>query len=227
VLHEFINSNRAELIARCKTKAAKRFTVASAPTEDPEHGGPRFLLQLAVALFNENHSGTEVLGVEPASAPDLSDIGRAAAAHGAALLRFGYSVDQIVHDYGDVCQAVTDLAVECNMSISPQEFRTLNRCLDDAIAAAMTAVWQFRQSLIDKRMVILYERLNSFSDEHRRVVDEVIRSIGVPDAIATSPGADGRLSPIQVLEVLRTLPERSLGDIRVASAMATAEHNRS
>jgi hypothetical protein len=43
-----------------------------------------------------------------------------------------------VHDYGDVCQSVTDLAVETNAPISTDDFRTLNRCLDDAIAGAVS-----------------------------------------------------------------------------------------
>ena len=58
--------------------------------------------------------------------------------HGRDLLDQGYSVSQVVHDYGDVCQAVTELAVERRAAISPADFRTLNRCLDDAIAGAVT-----------------------------------------------------------------------------------------
>lgn len=44
----------------------------------------------------------------------------------------------MVHGYGDVCQAVTELAVELAAPITADEFRTLNRCLDDAIAVAVT-----------------------------------------------------------------------------------------
>jgi hypothetical protein len=40
--------------------------------------------------------------------------------------------------YGDVCQSITDLAVETRAPISSDDFRTLNRCLDDAIAGAVT-----------------------------------------------------------------------------------------
>ena len=43
-----------------------------------------------------------------------------------------------MHDYGDVCQSVTDLAVELRAPISTDDFRTLNRCLDNAIAGAVT-----------------------------------------------------------------------------------------
>jgi hypothetical protein len=32
--------------------------------------------------------------------------------HGRALLDLGFNVSQVVHDYGDLCQAITDLAYE-------------------------------------------------------------------------------------------------------------------
>jgi hypothetical protein len=59
--------------------------------------------------------------------------------HGADLFFDGFSVGQVVHDYGAVCQSVTDLAVELNAAISAEDFRTLNRCLDDSIAGAVSA----------------------------------------------------------------------------------------
>ena len=58
--------------------------------------------------------------------------------HGHDLLLQGFTISQVVHDYGDVCQSVTDLAVETDAPISSDDFRTLNRCLDDAIAGAVT-----------------------------------------------------------------------------------------
>ena len=49
----------------------------------------------------------------------------------------GYTADQVVHDYGDLCQAITDLAFERDAPFAVDEFRTLNRCLDNAIADAV------------------------------------------------------------------------------------------
>ena len=76
-------------------------------------------------LRGEEHAELSVMGVD-------------ATAHGGKLLELGYSVDQVVHDYGDICQAITDLAVERGAPFSVNEFRTLNRCLDNAIADAVT-----------------------------------------------------------------------------------------
>jgi hypothetical protein len=74
------------------------------------------------------------------------DIAETAAAHGSDLFVQGYTVAQVVHDYGDVCQAVTELAIERHAAISAEDFRTLNRCLDDAIASAVTEYGRDRSS---------------------------------------------------------------------------------
>ena len=44
----------------------------------------------------------------------------------------------VVREYGDVCQAVTELAIEQGVQISVNEFRVFNRCLDEAIAGAVS-----------------------------------------------------------------------------------------
>jgi hypothetical protein len=44
----------------------------------------------------------------------------------------------VVHDYGDICQAVTEVAVESKVAITTEEFHILNRSLDTAIASAVT-----------------------------------------------------------------------------------------
>jgi len=133
MLHEFVTSNRNELIARCKNKVAKRSTPSGAPANN---GVPLFLEQL-VDTLRQDQSTRDAPEPEPTPAPTV--IGRAAALHGATLLRSGYTVDQVVHEYGDVCQAVTQLAIEQITMVTVDEFRTMNRCLDNAIADAVTA----------------------------------------------------------------------------------------
>ena len=61
-----------------------------------------------------------------------------AAKHGKELLRHDFTIEQVVHDYGDLCQAITQLAAERSSPISTQEFGTLNIKLDNAIAGAVT-----------------------------------------------------------------------------------------
>ena len=122
-LYDFIDENRDELIGRCRAKVAKRS--APPPTEaEINHGVPLFLDQLCEEL---RHGPSKT-----------HDISKSAMEHGHDLLLQKFTISQVVHDYGDVCQSVTDLAVELAAPISTDDFRTLNRCLDDAIAGAVT-----------------------------------------------------------------------------------------
>jgi len=219
MLYQFVNSNYDELIRRCEDKVAKRFAPIGVPVV-VKHGVPLFLRQLVDALqLDPAIPARTVADPDPAQAP--SEIQRAASLHGAELLRLGYSVDQVVHDYGDVCQGITDLAVERNASISTDEFRTLNRCLDNAIAAAVTAFGEGRKISGDAQAEDLHQRLGMFADEQRRLVDVAIHAYS---AIQTGSvgltGATGALL-VQSLGELRILADRSVADIRLASATAT------
>ena len=81
----------------------------------------------------------ETLRLETSENPyATSAIGAAAARHGRELLKGGYNVSQVVYDYGDICQAITELALDQKATITVKEFHTFNRCLDIAIAHAVT-----------------------------------------------------------------------------------------
>jgi hypothetical protein len=166
MLHEFVTENRQLLIDRCREKVAKRFE----PTESEssvETGVPLFLEQLVDTLKSEQTTSARNGDPEPTPAPTA--IGRTAALHGAELLRRGFTVDQVVHDYGDVCQCVTALAVERATPISTDEFRSLNRCLDNAIADAVAAFGAASQVSADARAQTLQQRLVDYVADHRRL----------------------------------------------------------
>jgi signal transduction histidine kinase len=116
---------------------------------------PLFLDQLRQTLrAEEGNQEAESMRISGASGGDallLSEMAVSAAAHGQALLALGFSVDQVVHDYGDLCQAITDLAFERDAPFSVPEFRTLNRCLDNAIASAVSAFSRQRDEAIARR----------------------------------------------------------------------------
>lgn len=141
-MHRFLTNNRDELIARCKAKVAQR-PLRAATNEQLANGVPLFLDQLTHTLQAEEDGEMDeslrISGAAGGDAAALSEMGVSAAAHGKQLLALGFTVDQVVHDYGDLCQAITDLAVERDAPFAVDEFRTLNRCLDNAIADAVTA----------------------------------------------------------------------------------------
>src|SRR2546423_11747515 len=43
-----------------------------------------------------------------------------------------------LHDYGDICQAITEIAIDRRTPITLEEFHALNRCLDTVITEAVT-----------------------------------------------------------------------------------------
>jgi hypothetical protein len=152
-LSEFISVNRDELIGRCRAKVATRSAPAATDAEI-DHGVPLFLDQLVHEL---RHGPSKT-----------HEISKSAIQYGHDLLLQGFTVSQVVHNYGDVCQSVTDLALETGAPIATDEFRTLNRCLDDAIAGAVTEHARGQQVTRDGQ-----------SDELRNLIDTAITAFEV------------------------------------------------
>ena len=134
MLHDFVRTNTAELITRARQKVLERPWPPPSDAE-VENGIPMFLGQLA-----------ETLRLEESRTPfSPGEMDASAGQHGRELLGMGFTVSQVVHDYGDVCQAITELASENESTISSMEFHTLNRCLDDAIASAVTEYGRLKE----------------------------------------------------------------------------------
>src|ERR1700758_4029455 len=96
MLHEFLAGHRDEIVKRCAADTAASVDARSAPTE-VDHGAPIFLDQLIDELrFGRSPSG---------------EIARMAVQHGHDRLQQGFTVAQLVHDYGCVGEAITELAV--------------------------------------------------------------------------------------------------------------------
>lgn len=217
LLYEFLSKHRNELIQECRKKVAKRYAPAQIP-QVVDHGVPLFLQQLINTLEAEQLTTVRVVS-EPGPSPVPTDIGRAATLHGTELLRLGYSVDQVVHHYGDVCQAVTEMAVARNQAISTDEFRTLNRCLDEAIADAVTAFADERESVILNQATDLHQRLGVLAEEQRRLVALSLQTFA---AIQTgSVGATGATATAltNTLQELQDLIERTLPEIRLSTGI--------
>lgn len=220
MLHEFLSSNRQELIRRCSAKVTARSSPRVTSLE-LEHGIPVFLGQLIEALRHEQ-KGTASLKKSTGSAESR------AALHGKELLGEGYTVDQVVHDYGDICQAVTELAKESNAPITVEEFHTFNRLLDNAIADAVLSYGYHRDRSVDALSAEhLHERLGSLAEEQRRLLDTALTAL---DALKAGNigllGATGTILEDALMK-LRGLVDKSLPEIRLSSGMTTppnAEH---
>jgi signal transduction histidine kinase len=222
-LHEFLAANRAELIERCRVKVAQR-RAPKATDSELEHGIPQFLEQLIQTLLLDQTEDPvrirKVSGRAGGGKPVLSEIGAAAARHGHELFQHGFTIDQVVHDYGDLCQAVSDLAAERNARFEVDEFRTLNRCLDNAIAEAVTEFGYRRDIVIaDQEGRTLGERLGLLAHELRDVVHTAtLAATAIKTGNIGWGGATGAMLDRSLLR-LRTLIDRSFSEVRVTAGM--------
>jgi hypothetical protein len=187
-LGAFLDDNRAELIARTRAKVAARSS-PPADTRELEHDVPRFLSQLSATLEEQGTGGIEQS--TRASHAAHTTIGESAAKNGRDLLKLGFTIDQVVHDYGDVCQAVTELAAERGTTLSVAEFHTLNQCLDNAIAGAVLA-WSNER---DRNHA---EEANKSADtlrtDLRRLVDQAVATFDlIREGRVAVGGATGAL----------------------------------
>lgn len=226
-MHRFLSNNREELIERCKAKVAQRPRRAATEAQ-LANGIPMFLDQLMRTLeAQENGQAGEsfrISGAAGGAASALSEMALSAAAHGKQLLELGFSVDQVVHDYGDLCQAVTDLAVERDAPFSVDEFRTLNRCLDNAIADAVTEFSFWRDASVAlQQSADENERLGMLVHELRNYLHTATLAFAAVESgklpIGGSTGAVLKRS----LSSLATLLNLSLSHVRGTSDTPQAE----
>jgi signal transduction histidine kinase len=220
VLHEFIKTNRAVLIDQCRSLAASRSEPNAAGIE-LNHGVPIFLDQLIETLTIEQAS--EPLRNRMASDvpfASVAEIGSIAALHGRDLLERGYTLEQVVRDYGDVCQVVTGLAYKAGASIEVDEFRTFNRCLDKAIAGAVTE-YAYRQAAVaaEDGFEALNSRLGPLAHELRNYLH--IATYAAKAIKAGSVGMSGATGAVldRSLIGMRNLIDRSLAEVRVTAGL--------
>jgi signal transduction histidine kinase len=210
MLGNFISSNRGEIIARCRARVLAR-SAPRATDDELEHGIPAFLDQLAAILKSKLLSG--------------SDVGPAATVHGRDLLRDGFTVAQVVQDYGDVCQTITEMAIEQQATITTEEFRALNLCLDEAIAGAVTEFGRLREVMVTASVsaegdVRATEDLGVLAHELRNLLGtatlatEVLRSGNVGIA-----GSTGQVL-VRTLASMRDLVDRSFVVVRLKTGLA-------
>jgi signal transduction histidine kinase len=209
-LSEFVKDHRDEIIARCRIRVAGR--MSPRPTQaELDHGIPLFLRELEQTLDCELHH-------RPRAAS-------AAVQHGRDLLRSGFSIAQVVHDYGDACQTITELAIECNVLISTEEFRALNKCLDDAIAEAVTEYERQHQlDVATESARRSNQHIGSLAHELHNLLASAMLAFDV--LRAGTVGIRGSTGDVlgRSLVGLRDLVDRSLTEVRLTAGVARQRH---
>jgi hypothetical protein len=209
MLHEFITTYRDAIITRARAKLTDRpWPLVS--TSELEHGVPLFLTQLSDTLRLE-------LTATPFSETAIGD---SANKHGAELRALGFNISQVVHDYGDICQAITEVAVEQDIPITTEEFHVLNRCLDAAIAGAVT---EHARITAESRSTGEIERSGQLAHEIRDHLNTALLAFHTlkRGAVAIN-GSTGTVLGRSLMN-LRDLVDSTLSDIRMSANVGRNE----
>ena len=210
MLYEFIALHREDIVARTRDRVRGR-PWPSVSSREIEHGVPLFLTQLS-----------ETLRLEATATPFSSDaIGSTATRHGAELLAAGFNVSQVVHDYGDICQAITEIALEQHAPITVEEFHTLNRCLDTAIAEAVT---EHARLTAQQRSEEEVERLGQAAHELRDLLNSALLAFhALKRGTVAINGSTGAVSGPQLDQPAGLSWTATLSEVRLAAGTQRRE----
>lgn len=201
MLYEFISQNHAWLLERGKQLREARGQV---PVDhELGRGFSLFLDQLIASLRQEESEGAYSSGAisgPTSGAPSQSEVGMAAFSLGSEVYALGVPIDQLVHSYGDMCQAIVELSEQMNLRLEIAEYHLLNQCLDNAIATAVTE-YEFHQN----RQLASHSRRAEMA--HKAEVSERLRNhLGT----ATTAIAALKLRELTLGGVTGRILERSL-----------------
>jgi hypothetical protein len=203
MLHEFLTTHTQAIIDRTRAKVAGRTTPV--PTEaELQNGVPLFLGQLIDRLR--------------LAATDTGAIEESATLHGGEMLAMGFTVGQVVHGYGDICQVVTQLADETDAPITADEFHTLNRCLDDAIATSVTEYQRQRDEAVAYEGT---ERLGVLAHELRNRLGAAMLAFTILQEGTVGVGGSTGAMLGRSLRGMRDLVNNALAGVRIESGLGS------
>jgi signal transduction histidine kinase len=222
MLQHFLEQNRAQLIERCRSKVA--LMRASRPdASELDQGIPLFLSQLVDTLRARKVADGPPAGSEARNGPrDLpGEIASSATKHGYEMLLRGFSIEEVVREYGDLCQAITGLAAESRVQFSSDEFNILNRCLDVAIADAVSEFQRQRErrTSTDERRAET-ERLGSLMHELRGFLGTATLAFAALKSGAIGPAGATSAVLERSLGGMREMIDRTFAQVRLDAGTA-------
>ena len=144
----------------------------------------------------------------------------AAKLNGRDSLSYGFSIQQVVFGYGDICQAISEMAFEDNASIEVSEFQTLNRCLDVAIAVAVGEFTGLRDIRISESGSVESARRSAHADEFLNLIKAgELAMIAIKSGKIGISGATGAILDRCLID-LRDLVSRSFTDVLAGANLA-------
>lgn len=208
MLHEFLLAERDGILALC-SKKIMGLADSRSSSDELERGLSVFYDELIEVLRADTDESREA-----ASNNDIERVHRASAERrGKESLKLGYSISQVVHGYGALCQAITQYVEEnSSQSVFAREFNRLNFCLDIAIAEAVTEFNRGQRQNAERDEV---QRLGFLAHELRNALSNAVMAYQI---IKTGKvGAGGNTA--RILENahtrMREIIDRSLVEVRL------------
>ncbi len=231
MLHEFLQKNRVEVLAMTEKKALE--LAGSRPSSAQlKKGLPIFYEQLMDVIHVERgttpsssppgkdqegmaqaaHESDEEAMAMASGRPNEVAVAKSAGEHGTELLRLGYTLSHVVHAYGAMCQSITELATAKKVLITTKEFHDLNRCLDVAIAGAVTGFQAQQDTKVTSKEI---EHFGFLAHELRNALSSANMAFQMIKKGTVAVGGNTGLVLEKSLNRLEALIDRSLTEVRL------------
>lgn len=202
MLHEFLTHERNTILTAAKKKALES---TRGPSEIMDAGWGTFYDELIGLLERdqpfESHGEK---GIHTAEAER----------QGKEYLRLGYTVSEVVHSYGILCQTITELATKLGFEITSREFRQLNLSLDTAIAEAVTEFEKGGRRTVNSAEI---KRLGFLAHELRNCLQSATIALEMVESgiVGIRSGTGGLLQ--NSLKKMAELIDTALTEVRLRS----------
>jgi signal transduction histidine kinase len=201
-LRQFLVSNRQQILKQSEDRIIT--LAALRPTSDQlKNGLPIFFDHLLRVLDKEP---------DTVSASDELKILDTSCEYGREFWKLGYTLSHVVHAFGALCQATTEIARERDAPITAHEFHHLNRCLDIAIAGAVT---EFESSSVRESKKREALHLGFISHELRNALNRARISFQMLSKGIVGLGGSTSKVLEKSLEDMDVLISRSISEVRL------------
>ncbi len=133
---------------------------------------------------------------------------------GKEYVRLGYTVSEVVHSYGVICQSITELASKLHFEITSREFQQLNLSLDTVIAETVTEFENDRRNSVDLKEV---ERLGFLAHELRNCLQSATISLEMIESGSVGVRSSTSVVLQESLKKMADLIDTALTEVRLRS----------
>ena len=209
MLYEFLQERRAEILALCQQKLTLLSNAKSSSAE-MKLGLPVFYDELIEILradeLSESRQAVNTLTQKLHSA--------SATRRGKESLELGYTISQVVHGYGALCQSITEYAEENrDKPIEAREFNRLNYCLDVAIAEAVTEFNRAQAEVVARAEI---QRLGFLAHEMRNALNNIATTHQLlKKGLIGFGGSTSKLVESSIT-TMKDIIDRSLSEVRLS-----------